>query len=179
MDIRTALNDAKLQYGDMLDREEARNMNLFIYQAKDAMTHCKYEQALYYLNKAAGIQSSIRIRMLRGRCLMKLRLYEEACDDAEEILTCDERNPEALLIKAEAKYYLGNFENALICYHRGKRAARKNMKEAFRQGVRRTEEAISEYLNKKVEKLFLYPSPAFFDKNILFESYSNLKSCLP
>ena len=105
---------------------------------------------------------------------MKLRLYEEACDDAEEVLKMEPKHVEALFIKAEGKYYIGNFENALICYHRGKLVARKNQLDSFLQGIRRTEEAIQEYLNKKSEELFHYQSPAFFDKNILRESYSNL-----
>ena len=85
------------------------------------------------------------------------------------------KNSEAMLIKADAKYHLGHFEIALICYHKGKLLARGKMLESFRHGVRRTEEAISEYFETRAEVLFNYPNPAFFEKNILFESYSNLK----
>ena len=179
VDIRTALDEAKLQYGDMLDKDDSLSLNLFINQAKHAMTHNKPENALSFLNQAAAIQNNNEVRITRGKCLLKVRLYEEACDDAEEVLKIEPKHAEALLIKAEGKYHIGNFENALVCYHRGKFVARKNMLASFVHGVRRTEEAIAEYLDKKTEELFQYPNPAFFDKNILCESYSNLRRYLP
>ena len=111
--------------------------------------------------------------------MLKLRLYEDACKDAEEILKEEAKHAEALLIKADSRYHIGNFENALVCYQRGKSVARTKMLQLFVDGVRRTEEAIAEYLDKKTEELFHYPNPAFFNKNILCESYDNLRKFLP
>ena len=179
VDIRTALDEAKLQYGDFLDKDESLSLNLLIQQAKHSLIHNKPENALTFLNKAAVIQNNIEVKLLRGKCLLKLRLYEDACKDAEEILKEEAKHAEALLIKADSRYHIGNFENALVCYQRGKSVARTKMLQVFVDGVRRTEEAIAEYLDKKTEELFHYPNPAFFNKNILCESYDNLKKFLP
>ena len=40
---------------------------------------------------------------------------------------------------------------------------------------RRSEERIAEHLNRDSHTLFDLTNPIFFDKNILFENYSNLR----
>ena len=179
VDIRTALDEAKLKYRDLLDKDDTESFNLYLHQGRHAMIHNKPEKALGYLNQAADIQMNNNVRIERGKCLLKLRLYEEACQDAEKILKLEPKNDMALFLKAEAKYHLGNFESALVFYHRGKKVARNKRLDLFIQGIRRTEEAIEEHLDKKSADLFDFQSPAFFDKNILRESYSNLKRLIP
>ena len=81
LDISEALDVAKLDLVEKLSKEDERSLTLLTHQAKHAMLHSKYDNALTYLNKAATIQENSQVRILRGRCLLKLRLYYEACGE--------------------------------------------------------------------------------------------------
>ena len=50
--------------------------------------------------------------------------------------------------------------------------------QCFPKCFRRSEERIAEHLNRDSQILFDLTNPIFFDKNILFENYSNLRKHL-
>lgn len=65
---------------------------------------------------------------------------ELALADAEETLKDDKNYTKGLYQKAEALYQKGDFEFALVFYHRGHKL-RPELKD-FRLGIQKTEEAI-------------------------------------
>lgn len=65
-------------------------------------------------------------------------------DDAETALTLDKNNIRAIYQKAESLYYLGQFEQSLMYFHRG-RQLRPDLN-SFRLGVQKTQEAIENTL---------------------------------
>lgn len=76
----------------------------------------------------------------RSRCYLLLGEPRKALEDAEEALKLDPKHAKALLQKAEALYYCGEFELSLVHYHRGLRA-RPDLNE-FRLGVQKAQVCI-------------------------------------
>ncbi|XP_070779870.1 outer dynein arm-docking complex subunit 4 [Enoplosus armatus] len=76
----------------------------------------------------------------RSRCHLKLGQAEDAFKDAEASLKEDKSFFEGLYQKAEALYYMGEFEFALVFYHRGQKL-RPQIQE-FRLGIQKAQEAI-------------------------------------
>lgn len=76
----------------------------------------------------------------RSSCYLALGDHEKAYDDAEESLKEDPKFVKGLLAKAEALYMKGNFEYALVFYHRG-HALRPELTE-FTLGISKSTEAI-------------------------------------
>uniref|UniRef100_A0A673BIZ4 Outer dynein arm-docking complex subunit 4 n=1 Tax=Sphaeramia orbicularis TaxID=375764 RepID=A0A673BIZ4_9TELE len=76
----------------------------------------------------------------RSKCYLKLGLSENALKDAEASLKEDKTFFEGLYQKAETLYYMGEFEFALVFYHRG-RKLRPQIQE-FRLGIQKAQEAI-------------------------------------
>ena len=62
----------------------------------------------------------LNVRVLRGRSRVKCGEYEDALEDASLVLVNfnDPENPGALLVQANALYAMGDFEHALVSYHR-------------------------------------------------------------
>lgn len=75
--------------------------------------------------------------MARSRCYLLLGEPKLALADAETALRLDPKHAKALLQKAEALYYCGEFEMSLVHYHRGLRA-RPDLSE-FRLGVQKAQ----------------------------------------
>ncbi len=76
----------------------------------------------------------------RAACYLKLGRNELALADAEESLKEDKLFTKGLYEKAEALYAMGEFELALVFYHRGKKL-RGDVKE-FQLGINKAQEAI-------------------------------------
>ena len=76
----------------------------------------------------------------RSQCHLKLGDAVSALKDAETTCDSQETYIMGLYQYAEALYNLGQFEKALIAYHRGYRL-RKDM-QGFRIGVQKSQEAI-------------------------------------
>ena len=55
----------------------------------------------------------------------------------------DNYNPRALIVRGDALYNLGNFETALINYHRAKKEAKIKEKQSILSRIHRTELAVS------------------------------------
>jgi tetratricopeptide (TPR) repeat protein len=73
----------------------------------------------------------------RSKCYLLLGEPRLALTDAEMALKLDPKHAKALLQKAEALYYCGEFEMSLVFYHRGLRA-RPDLIE-FRLGVQKAQ----------------------------------------
>ncbi|MEE6512725.1 hypothetical protein FKM82_019915 [Ascaphus truei] len=76
----------------------------------------------------------------RSKCYLKLGDYQSALIDAEASLQNDQEFFRGLYQKAEALYVTGDFEFALVYYHRGFRL-RPELQE-FRLGIQKAQEAI-------------------------------------
>ncbi|XP_029713149.1 outer dynein arm-docking complex subunit 4 isoform X2 [Aedes albopictus] len=111
------------------------------------------DEALKYMkvrnfNKALGLydqalemntndQSAL---VARSKCYLQLGEPAKALQDAETALLLDKTNIRAIYQKAEALYYLGQFEHSLMFFHRGLRLRPELA--SFRLGVQKTQEAI-------------------------------------
>ena len=76
----------------------------------------------------------------RSSCYLKIGRNDLALADAEESLKDNKEFTKGLYQKAEALYAMGEFEMALVFYHRGKKI-RPDIKE-FQMGINKAEEAI-------------------------------------
>ncbi|XP_048846916.1 outer dynein arm-docking complex subunit 4 isoform X1 [Brienomyrus brachyistius] len=76
----------------------------------------------------------------RSKCYVKMGDSENALQDAEASLKDDKEFFKGLYQKAEALYALGDFEFALVFYHRGNRL-RPGLQQ-FRLGIQKAQEAI-------------------------------------
>ncbi|KAM3863785.1 outer dynein arm-docking complex subunit 4 [Diretmus argenteus] len=76
----------------------------------------------------------------RSKCYLKLGETENALRDAEASLKQDKEFFKGLFQKAEALYTMGDFEFALVFYHRGHKL-RPELQE-FRLGIQKAQEAI-------------------------------------
>lgn len=76
----------------------------------------------------------------RSKCYLLLGDPSKGLQDAETALTNDKNNIRAIYQKAEALYFLGQFELSLMFFHRGQRL--RPELNSFRLGVQKTQEAI-------------------------------------
>jgi tetratricopeptide (TPR) repeat protein len=76
----------------------------------------------------------------RSRCHIAVGNNKAALDDADAALKDDENFFKAKFQKAEALYAMGDFEMALVYYHRG-HSLRPEYQE-FRLGIQKAKEAI-------------------------------------
>ena len=79
--------------------------------------------------------------MARSKCHLQLGEPADAYEDAEIALKEDKEFFKAIFQKAEALYSKGDFELALVFYHRGNKL-RPELDE-FRLGIQKAREAIS------------------------------------
>ena len=78
-------------------------------QALDAVT----PNGIIEVPEARNVQTA------RSHCYLKLGNHEKALEDAEASLQDDKSFIKGLYAKAEALYFKGDFEYALVFYHRG------------------------------------------------------------
>ncbi|XP_060111652.1 outer dynein arm-docking complex subunit 4 [Heteronotia binoei] len=76
----------------------------------------------------------------RSKCYLRLGDTENALKDAEASLESDKEFTKGLYQKAEALYTMGDFEFALVYYHRGHRLRPEMQK--FKLGIQKCQEAI-------------------------------------
>lgn len=88
----------------------------------------------------------------RSACYLKIGKNELALADAEESLKENKEFTKGLYEKAEALYAMGEFELALVFYHRGKKL-RGDVKE-FQLGINKAQEAIDNCVGGKLFSTF-------------------------
>ncbi|XP_055601150.1 outer dynein arm-docking complex subunit 4 isoform X2 [Uranotaenia lowii] len=99
------------------------------------------ENAVYFLSKALEMNNNDQSALVaRSKCYLQLGEPAKALQDAETALLLDKGNIRAIYQKAEALYYLGQFEHSLMFFHRGLKLRPELA--SFRLGVQKTQEAI-------------------------------------
>lgn len=91
--------------------------------------------------------------MARSKCYLLLGEPRLALADAESALKIDPKDAKALLRKAEALYYCGEFEMSLVHYHRGLRT-RPDLND-FRLGVQKAQVRRIVYYNEFEEPIII------------------------
>ncbi|NXO64639.1 TTC25 protein, partial [Phainopepla nitens] len=100
-----------------------------------------HDKALGCFNDALKLRAGDKHCLItRSKCFLKLGDTENSLKDAEASLQIDQTFPEGLYQKAETLYTMGDFEFALVFYHRGRRL-RPDMHK-FQLGINKAEEAI-------------------------------------
>ncbi|XP_043510647.1 outer dynein arm-docking complex subunit 4 isoform X2 [Frieseomelitta varia] len=119
----------------------------------EAMVHVKnenYYKALGLYNKALDLEPNDNNALIaRSKCHLLLGEPQKALQDAENALQFKMKNvsmANAVYCKAEALYYLNNFEMSLVYYYRGMRIRPEYGQ--FRLGVQKAKNAIQNILRK-------------------------------
>ncbi|XP_068145432.1 outer dynein arm-docking complex subunit 4 [Drosophila tropicalis] len=108
------------------------------------------ENAIHFFCKALELNSTdINALISRSKCYLLLGESAKALQDAETALAEDKNNIRAIYQKAESLYYLGQFEQSLMFFHRGLRARPELA--SFRLGVQKTQEAIENTIGAKTK----------------------------
>ena len=123
----TDVKETMMDYEDQmamvgkLSGVDLQNLHILVEQASYELRQHKPEQALTYL--MTGLRrdkSCIEMLELKGKCYIEMNRYREALASADEILIGqkEKNNSTALAVKASALYNLGDFEHALLSFHR-------------------------------------------------------------
>ncbi|KAJ8916716.1 hypothetical protein NQ315_013920 [Exocentrus adspersus] len=87
----------------------------------------------------------------RSKCYILLGQPDNALKDAETALQIDRHFIKAIYQKAEALYYLGDFEHSLVYYHRGLHIRPDH--EGFKLGVHKAQKAIENAIGASLSGL--------------------------
>ncbi|KAJ7421073.1 Tetratricopeptide repeat protein 25 [Willisornis vidua] len=116
----------------------------------------QYRKALGCFNNALKLREGHKQCLItRSKCFLKLGDTASSLQDAEASLQRDRTFYEGLYQKAETLYTMGDFEFALVFYHRGRRLRPDQHK--FQLGINKAEEAIMNCIGSK-ECHFLAPT---------------------
>uniref|UniRef100_A0A8D3C175 Outer dynein arm-docking complex subunit 4 n=1 Tax=Scophthalmus maximus TaxID=52904 RepID=A0A8D3C175_SCOMX len=124
----------------------------------------EYKKAIESFSTALTLKPDERNCFVgRSKCYLNMGLYENALEDAEASLKEDTTFFEGLYQKAEALYYMGEFEFALVFYHRGQKL-RPQIQE-FRLGIQKAQEAIENCVGSPSVKLEIKGDLSFLQKD--------------
>ncbi|XP_072549801.1 outer dynein arm-docking complex subunit 4 isoform X2 [Salminus brasiliensis] len=126
------------------DGEQGPKSTFSIYIAEGDQLFYKreYAKAMESYSTALTLQPDDRNCLVaRSKCYVKMGDSENALRDAEASLKEDKSFFKGLYQKAEALYTMGEFEYALVFYHRGHKL-RPELQE-FRLGIQKAQEAIN------------------------------------
>ncbi|XP_052079857.1 outer dynein arm-docking complex subunit 4-like isoform X9 [Mytilus californianus] len=102
----------------------------------------QYQKAIESFTKALEMSTGDKNCLVtRSKCWLQLGNAENALTDSEEALREDKDFIRGLYQKAEALYQIGDFETALVFFHRGHKL-RPELQE-LRMGIQKSEEAIN------------------------------------
>ncbi|XP_049691806.2 LOW QUALITY PROTEIN: outer dynein arm-docking complex subunit 4-like [Helicoverpa armigera] len=141
-DIKQSLNlKDKAERSSALQLPVEADAGTLLALARAEMMRERYRTAVLFVNKAIELAPDEKAAYVsRSKCYLLLGEPRSALMDAEAALKLDPKDAKALLRKAEALYYCGEFEMSLVHYHRGLRA-RPDLND-FRLGVQKAQEAI-------------------------------------
>ncbi|XP_041318896.1 outer dynein arm-docking complex subunit 4 isoform X1 [Pyrgilauda ruficollis] len=133
----------------------------------------QHDKALGCFNDALKLRAGDKHCLItRSRCFLKLGDTENSLKDAEASLEIDNTFYEGLYQKAEALYAMGDFEFALVFYHRGRRLRPDLHK--FQLGINKAEEAIINCIgNPSSVKLETKEELCFVSRQAELQSKSN------
>ena len=101
---------------------------MFIRQSKYLLNRGHQDSALDNINKALlKYPDSNNLLTTRSFCYLQQELWQEALDDAEEVLRDDPDDIQAIFCKAESLFSLCQFENSLCTFYKGKVCSNTNM----------------------------------------------------
>eukprot|EP01135_Chromosphaera_perkinsii_P003454 Nk52_evm23s243 gene=Nk52_evmTU23s243 len=108
----------------------------------------EYKKAVESFSKALEVRPGDKNCLVaRSKCLLNIGDNDAALADAETALKDDKEYNKGLFQKAEALYAKGDFEYALVYYHRGHKL-RPELNE-FRLGIQKASEAIDNSIGSK------------------------------
>ncbi|XP_014814626.1 PREDICTED: tetratricopeptide repeat protein 25 [Calidris pugnax] len=100
-----------------------------------------YDKALGCFNNALKLRAGDKNALVaRSKCYLKLGDTANSLNDAEASLQSDKTFSKGLYQKAETLYTMGDFEFALVFYHRGSKL-RPELR-SFKLGIEKSQEAI-------------------------------------
>ena len=166
IDLRLGAEDLKGQvekYKDeltttgKLSELDLLTIHILVEQAMNDLRCHKPAFALTYVEKALRLDpSSIEVLELKGQCFSQMNMHLEALEAADKILIelreC--HNSKSLAVKAGALYNLGDFEHALLCFHKAIRGATIREQEELRHSIKRTELAVLNAVGPQVSYYF-------------------------
>ncbi|XP_069565147.1 outer dynein arm-docking complex subunit 4 isoform X1 [Brachyistius frenatus] len=125
----------------------------------------KYKKAIDTFTAALALNPTDKNCFIdRCKCYMMTGQYEKALKDAESSLKGDKAFYEGLYQKAEALYRMGEFEFALVFYHRGQKL--RPQREEIRLGIQKAQEAIEKAIGSPSSvKLEIKGDLPFFKKD--------------
>jgi tetratricopeptide (TPR) repeat protein len=122
-------------------------LNSLIAEAESLARKRDFEQACRYYTEALEIEPSDKNLLLqRCRCFIALGVPERGVQDADAVLKLDKTHWRAALAKAQALYAGGNFEFALIAFHRGLKL--RSDVDDFRLGIQKCKAAINDSIDQ-------------------------------
>uniref|UniRef100_A0A673J9L8 Outer dynein arm-docking complex subunit 4 n=1 Tax=Sinocyclocheilus rhinocerous TaxID=307959 RepID=A0A673J9L8_9TELE len=129
----------------MFDNEEGQGpkstFSTYVAEGDQLFQKGEYVKAVESFSTALNLQPDDKNCLVaRSRCYLKLGDAESALKDAETSLQDNKDFFKGLYQKAEALYTIGDFEFALVYYHRGNKL-RPELQE-FRLGIQKAQEAI-------------------------------------
>ncbi|CAH0558269.1 unnamed protein product [Brassicogethes aeneus] len=145
-DIKQSLKlKRKQDRSEILQIPEEAEPATFLALGKHEMRRGDFRISFNFISKALELNPFDKNALVaRSKCLILMGRPEEALIDAETALKEDPKFLRAIYQKAEAMYYLGNFEHSLMYYHRGLHIRPDH--EGFKLGVHKAQKAIENAL---------------------------------
>lgn len=136
-------------YEDEEEQEEGPKSSFTTYLAEGDVLfkQGEYKKSLDSYNLALELKPTEKFALVaRSRCHLQLGDTASALKDAETALEEDKEFIRALYQKAEALYSMGDFEHALVFYHRGNKL--RPEQQEFRLGIQKAQEAIDNSIGR-------------------------------
>lgn len=135
-------------------------MSNFVTFAAEGDLHAQkanYSEAIEAYTRALNLRANDKnVLVSRSRCLLLVGDSQASLQDAQQAMDLDKNFFKALFQKAEALYSMGDFEAALMFYHRGNRL-RPELKE-FHIGIQKSREAIENSIGDPAVKISIDPA---------------------
>ncbi|XP_058833570.1 outer dynein arm-docking complex subunit 4 [Topomyia yanbarensis] len=146
------LNKRRAERHDALQLPEQADPGAILALGMREIKNRNLDNAVHFLSKALDMNNNDQSALVaRSKCYLQLGEPAKALQDAETALLLDKTNIRAIYQKAEALYYLGQFEHSLMFFHRGLRLRPELA--SFRLGVQKTQEAIENTIGSNTKNL--------------------------
>ncbi|XP_053684216.1 outer dynein arm-docking complex subunit 4 [Sabethes cyaneus] len=157
------LNKRRQERHDALQLPEQADPGAILALGMREIKNRNLDNAVHFLSKALEMNNNDQSALVaRSKCYLQLGEPAKALQDAETALLLDKSNIRAIYQKAEALYYLGQFEHSLMFFHRGLRLRPELA--SFRLGVQKTQEAIENTIGSNTKNQPQPKKPAKSDK---------------
>ena len=140
-----------------LSEQDILTIHILLEQAKHDLRNNKPNEALTYVEKGLRLDNTLlEILELKCQCYLQQTRYQDALNAADYIVVGlrEYDNPKALAVKADALYNMGNFEHALVNFHKAMRHSTTREKEKLLEKIGRTELAVLNAVGPQVSHYF-------------------------